>query len=435
MQLEWRKSMHFVLVSPHGAGIGLPFFLSGRLDVNFLVVHQNFPGQFRHVVHMLASHGHKVVALYQDEAFTPPGVEGIAYSLGRGNAADVHPLAQEFESKVLRGEAAAREALALRARGFVPDVILVHPGWGEALYLKNVFPESRMICLMEYFYRASGQDMGFDPEFPAPSFEDAARLQAKNANLLLAMEAMEAGVAATHWQAQTLPAWARERVRVIHEGIDTREVCPNAQASVVLPDRGVRLAAGDEVLTFVARDLEPVRGYHTFMRALPRIMAARPKVHVFIVGGDGTSYGARPASGSYKLRFLTEVAAHLDPQRVHFMGRVPRNVFLNLMQVSRCHVYLTYPFVLSWSMLEAMSAGALVVGSDTEPVREVIEDGVNGLLVDFFDHHTLADRVIEVLAEPQRFDALRERGRQTIVERYDLETICLPAYLRLFGCA
>lgn len=400
--------------------------------MNFLVVHQNFPGQFRHVVRTLVAHGHRVVALYQGDACALAGVEGVSYSLKRGNAVDVHPLAQEFESKVLRGEAAAHEALALRARGFVPDVILVHPGWGEALYLKAVYPESRMVCLMEYFYRAVGQDMGFDAEFPAPSFEDRARLQAKNANLLLAMEAMDIGVAATHWQAQTLPVWARERIRVIHEGVDTREVCPNPQASIVLPDRGVSLHAGDEVLTFVARDLEPVRGYHSFMRALPRIMAARPRAHIFIVGGDGVSYGAAPATGSYKLRYLSEVAAHLDPQRVHFMGRVPRNVFLSLMQISRCHVYLTYPFVLSWSMLEAMSAGALVVGSDTAPVREVIEDGVNGLLVDFFDPQALADRVSEVLAKSQHFDVLRDRGRQTIVQRYDLETVCLPAYLRLF---
>ncbi len=401
--------------------------------MNVLFVHQNFPAQFRHLALRLRTLGHRVVALHEPDAGLLEGVEGVVYRPARGNARQVHPLALEFETKVLRGEACALRAMELRRDGFVPQVIFVHPGWGEALYLREVFPEARLVCLMEYYYRARGQDLGFDPEFAAPSFEDCARLQTKNANLLLAMEAMDRGVSPTHWQASTLPAWAQARTAVIHEGIDTRSVCPDPEASVTLPERGVHVQAGDEVLTFVARNLEPLRGYHTFMRALPQIMAERPQAQVFIVGGDDVSYGARPAAGSYRDLYLREVARGLDPARVHFLDQVPRNVFLRLMQVSRCHVYLTYPFVLSWSMLEAMSAGALVVGSDTAPVREVIEDGVNGLLVDFFDSRALAGRVVEALAEPQRFSALRERGRQTIVERYDLEGVCLPAYLRLLG--
>lgn len=343
----------------------------------------------------------------------------------------MHPLAEEFESKAVRGEACALQALELRRQGFVPDVIFAHPGWGETLYLKEVFPEARLVCLMEYFYRADGQDLGFDPEFPPPSFEARARLQAKNANLLLAMESMDMGVAPTQWQASLLPEWARGKTRVLHEGIDTREVRPDPLAEVALPDRGVRVRAGDEVLTFVARNLEPVRGYHTFMRALPKILAERPHVQVFIVGGEGVSYGAKPSSGSYWQTYLQEVAADLDPARVHFLGQVPRQVFLRLMQVSRCHVYLTYPFVLSWSMLEAMSAGALVVGSDTAPVREVIADGQNGLLVDFFDARGLAEKVVKVLGNPQAFAAMAKRGRESVIQHFDLETVSLPGYCRI----
>lgn len=399
--------------------------------MDVLFVHQNFPAQFRHVASYFRTLGHRVMALHQRGAGSLEGVVSVPYVLERGNAAGVHPFAQEFESKVLRGEACAHRALDLRERGLSPNVVFAHPGWGEALYLKDVFPDGRLVCLTEFYYRPVGQDMGFDPEFPAPTFEDRARLLTKNANLLLAMEAMDVGIAATHWQASVLPIWAQAKTRVIHEGVDTAEVCPDSSAEISLPDRGIRVRAGDEVLTFVSRNLEPVRGFHTFMRALPAIMAARPRLQVFIVGGDGVSYGAPPPFGSYRKHYLAEVASGLDPARVHFMGQVPRHVFLRLMQVTRCHVFLTYPFVLSWSMLEAMSAGALVVGSDTAPVREVIEDGVNGVLTDFFDAGRLAEKVVEVLKTPRDYAAMAAAGRQTVVERYDLRGVSLPAYGKL----
>lgn len=396
--------------------------------MNILFVHQNFPGQFRHVAPYLARGGHQVVALGQADAPPLPGVRMVRYRLARGNAADVHPLAREFETKVLRAEACAEAATALKSQGFMPDVIFSHPGWGETMYLKAVFPQARLVCLMEFYYRARGQDMGFDPEFPMPGWRDEARLQAKNANLLLAMEAMDLGIAATPWQKQVLPEWARDKTEVLHEGVDTNEVAPDPAAEVFLPNRNVRVRPGDEVLTYVARNLEPVRGYHIFMRALPRILRLRPQARVFIVGGDGVSYGAAPQGKTYRQQYLDEVGQQLDPARVHFMGKVPRNVFLRLMQVTRCHAYLTYPFVLSWSMLEAMSAGAVVVGSDTAPVRDVIRHGENGLLTDFFDVDELAETVAEVLGRPQQYAQLGRAARQTVVEGYDLNRVCLPGY-------
>lgn len=397
--------------------------------MDVLFVHQNFPGQFRHVAPYLAQRGHRVAALRQDacpEAL--PGVQVLSYRVARGNAQGVHAWAREFETKVLRGEACAQQALRLKTQGFSPQVIFAHPGWGEALYLKAVFPQARLVCLMEFYYRVRGQDMGFDPEFPLPDWQDEARLQAKNANLLLAMEAMDHGIAATPWQRQVLPEWARAKTSVLHEGVDTDEVAPDATAEIQLPERGLRVRAGDEVLTFVARNLEPVRGYHILMRALPRILRQRPNAQVFIVGGEGVSYGAQPQGTTYRQKYLAEVARELDPRRVHFMGKVSRQVFIRLMQVSRCHVYLTYPFVLSWSALEAMSAGAVVLGSRTAPVLDVIRHGENGLLTDFFDVDSLADAASQVLAEPGRYADLRQAARRTIVENYDLRRVCLPAY-------
>ena len=181
------------------------------------------------------------------------------------------------------------------------------------------------------------------------------------------------------------------------------------------------------MITFVNRNLEPYRGYHSFLRALPAVLAARPKAQVVIVGGDGASYGAEPkAGGSWKQIFLAEVADRIDPGRVHFLGRVPYPSFLALMQVSRAHAYLTYPFVLSWSMLEAMSAGALVIGSCTAPVEEVIVDGRNGRLIDFFDIPGWSAALTEALSQPERFTALRAAARETVVARYDLRRHCLP---------
>ncbi|MEX0740631.1 MAG: glycosyltransferase family 4 protein [Pseudohongiella sp.] len=400
--------------------------------MKLLFVHQNFPGQFRFLAPALVGRGHQVVAISRKgNGGVLPGVELCHYDLARGNTAGIHVLASEWESKVLRGEACARVAEELRRRGFVPDLIIAHPGWGEALYLRDVFPQSPLICFAEFFYNAQGQEMGFDPEFPDADLHNMARLHTKNANLLLALEQMDAGISPTRWQASRHPQWAQQKIRVIHDGIDTDEMAPDPEARVTLPDYGLHLAPGDEVVTFVSRNLEPVRGYHIFMRALPEILRRRPNAVVFIVGGDSVSYGAPGTEGSYRGKYLQEVIAELDPKRVIFMGKVDYHVYRRLIQVSRCHVYLTYPFVLSWSMLEAMSAGALVVGSRTPPVTEVIEHERNGLLFDFFDIAGLTDTVTAALESPQDYASLRQQARETILQDYDLHSHCLPAQLAL----
>lgn len=394
-----------------------------------LFVHQNFPGQFVHVAPHFAAQGHRVVAIGQGKLPTLPGVQTYSYQPTQGNTPGVHRFAQEFETKAIRGEGCRQVALRLKEQGFKPDVIFAHPGWGETLFLKDVFPHAKLACYMEYYYRASGQDMGFDPEFGLPTLDDHAMLAAKNANLLLAMEAMDVGIAPTPWQKSLLPAWAQAKTRIIHEGIDTDICKPDPNATITLPDRGVTVRAGDEVLTFVARNLEPVRGYHIFMRALPKIMKERPNVKVFIVGGDGVSYGRKPESGSYRNQFLQEVAHELDPNRVFFMGKVPHAVFIKLMQITRCHIYLTYPFVLSWSVLEAMACGATVVASDTAPVRDVIEHGKTGWLVDFFDQKALAEQVVQVLGQPQESaNAMKQATRQRAVSRYEVSRNSVSAY-------
>ena len=397
--------------------------------MNLLFIHQNFPGQFKHLAPALANAGHDVRALAIDGAGLPQ-IPMVRYPIGRGSTRDIHPLAADFETKLIRGDACAAAAVRMRQSGYKPDVIVANPGWGESLFLKDVWPDAKLLALLEFFYAVRGLDVNFDAEFAANDIGNAARVRTKNANLLLTMDAMDWGITPTQFQHSTMPRAYRERISVVFDGIDTQIVRPNTAATITVD--GKTLRAGDEVLTFVNRNLEPYRGYHQFMRALPRILRERPDATVLIVGGDEVSYGPKAPEGhTWKQMFLDEVKADIDLNRVHFLGRIPYGAYLNVLQVSRCHVYLTYPFVLGWSCIEAMSAGCLVVGSATAPVEEVITHGKNGLLVDFFDHRALADRVIDALGQPLKYEHLRTAARAAAVERYDLAGICLPQQLRL----
>ena len=406
--------------------------------MRYLFVHQNFPGQFRHVATALAARGHEVIALGVNKTpETFPGVKHVLYAepIMKEPPHGNHPLAgamTEVDTKVMRGEAAARAMAQLQKEGFEPDVVVAHSGWGEAFFVKDVFPKAKFIVYAEYYYGTEGGDTGFDPEFTQPNLMSNERVHIKNTHLLHALSDCDLALTPTEFQKSRHPQWSQGRIRVIHEGIDTQRFKPDPKAIVQLQNAGVAMKPGDEVLTFVVRQMEPYRGYHIFMRALPLLQKLRPNMRAVIVGGDGTSYGAPPPKGkTWKNVFLSEVKAGLDMSRVHFVGRLPHATLTQLMQVSALHVYLTYPFVLSWSLLEAMSIGCLVLASDTAPVREVIEHGKNGLLTPFFDVDKLAHAAADALARGSELAPLREAARKTIVERYDLATRCLPAQVAL----
>ncbi|HEY1103191.1 MAG TPA: glycosyltransferase family 4 protein [Burkholderiaceae bacterium] len=406
--------------------------------MNVLFIHQNFPGQFKFLAPALVRQGHQVTALTLRQIAEPhwQGVRIVRYQLNRGSTPNIHPWVSDFEAKTIRAEACFRAALAMKAQGFTPDVIVAHPGWGESLFLKDVWPHAKLGMYCEFFYRPEGADVGFDPEFPATDPGSICRLRLKNLNNLLHFEAADAGISPTHWQASTFPTPFRDRITVIHDGIDTQAVRPNPAASLTLTTReGVQqtLTRGDEIVTFVNRNLEPYRGYHMFMRALPDILRRRPHARVLIVGDDGVSYGARPGDGkSWKEIFATEAQTRIssaDWERVAFLGKIPYPHFVSLLQLSTVHTYLTYPFVLSWSLLEAMSAGCAIVGSNTSPLHEAIRHDETGLLVEFFDVAALADTVCALLQDSVARARLGARARQFAQAHYDLENICLPAQL------
>lgn len=406
--------------------------------MKILFVHQNFPGQFKSLAPALAADpSHQVVALTMRK-MAPckwQGVQVLPYTAARETSRTVHPWVAELETKVIRGEACLQAALKLKKAGFVPDVVICHPGWGESLFLKDAWPRARMGMYCEFFYRNEGADVGFDPEFPSAAAYDASRVRVKNVNNLLHFETADAGLAPTEWQASTFPQPFRSRITVAHDGIDTRRIAPNEKVEMRLKtaEGTVSLGRSDEVVTFVARNLEPYRGYHTFMRALPQILAQRPNARVLIVGSNDTSYGAKPPGGKHwRDIFADEVRPRIQPadwSRVHFVGRLAYPDFVQLLQLSIVHVYLTYPFVLSWSLLEAMSAGCAIVASATAPVREAIEHGVSGRLVDFFDPAALAGEIAALLEDKEQRAVLGARARAVAIQRYDLQGVCLPRQL------
>ncbi len=395
--------------------------------MNVLFVHNNFPAQFKHLARFLAHQsGVQVAAIGARSARPMRDVRLVKYALPTIDLTAAHPFARRFELECHRAEQVTYALTTLRSSGFCPDVVVVHPGWGEAMPIRAIFPAARIIVYCEFFYGSTGRDVGFDPEFPTIGADGAVALHAKNAATLLAMADADAGLAPTQWQRSTFPAMLQDKITVLHEGIDTAAIRPDAAASLTLASGRV-LTAGDEVVTFVARNLEPLRGYHIFMRALPRIMRERPNAQVLVIGASGTSYGAPPPTGrTWRSIFFDEVAGEVDPARLHFAGHLAYPDYLRALQISSAHVYLTYPFVMSWSLLEAMSSGCLVIGSDTAPVREVLNPR-NGVLVPFFDTARVAEAVIDALARPEHYRPRRAEARATVVRQFDLHRQCLPA--------
>lgn len=385
-----------------------------------LFVHNNFPGQFLDLARTLVGRGVRCMAIGSNTASELPGVTLARGTNRQGSTPGMFPLAVRAEADLIRGYAAFEAARALKAQGFDPKVIIGHPGWGETVLLKEVFPDARLILFHEFYYAAHGLDIGFDPEFGAPPPATILAGTTKNAVQALALSQADVIVTPTTFQASTLPSAFRATARIIHEGVDVETASPGPPAPFEVPD-GPTILPGTPVITHVNRNLEALRGLHILLRALPRVQAEVPDVQTLIVGhAERRAYGGTAPDGkSWKEVSVESAGEGLDLSRVHFTGPLPRGRMIDALRLSTAHVYYTYPFVLSWSLAEAMACGAYVIGSDTAPVRDAVEDGVNGRLLPFFDVDALSQALIDACRAPEAAAALRVAARRTAVERFD----------------
>jgi glycosyltransferase involved in cell wall biosynthesis len=400
--------------------------------MKILFVHQNMPGQYRELVEWLAAQGdHEIMFLTQrKKAPKINGVKTVLYQAHHRPAKDAYGLSKVWEEAVGAGFGAVMAAQRLESEnGFRPDLVLGHTGWGELTFFKQIWPDVPILGFFEYFYRMEGGLVGFDPDEPV-SVHAPFTSHARNAVPFANIQTVDLGLVPTEWQKNTFPTSFHSKFYTCHDGIRTDRLGPDPAVSITLGRLEHPLTREDEIITYMARNMERVRGFHIFMRALPKILAERPNARVLAVGGDNTSYGRKSDHpGGLRGEMEAEVGHLIDWDRVHFLGQVSYEKYCQIIQLSRCHIALTMPFVMSWSLLEAMAMQATVVSSNVAPVREAITHGETGLLVDFFDHNALADQVVDVLANSNSYAHIGKAARAHVVGKYDFLTHCLPEHI------
>ncbi len=399
--------------------------------MRMLFVHNNFPGQYRRIIQHIAKNPQlnveiNVATLEKNEQRFK-AKRTFKFKPHREARKDIHPSLISTERAVIQGQALYGALLDNRNRGFKPDIILSHSGWGSNIFLRDMYPDAKLLTYFEWYYHTHGSDGEFLRKEPYTP-NDSMRIRMKNTPILQDLAAMDHGQCPTLFQHKQLPKIFQSNVSVLHDGVDTQYFQPNPKVKVQVGKH--TFTADDEVLTYVARGMEEYRGFPEFMRMVNILQKRKPNVHVVILGNDRVAYGSQRSDGKTWKEAMLEELPDLDLSRVHFMGLQPLEVLRGLFRITRAHIYLTVPFVLSWSMLEAMSTGTLVVGSDTEPVKELITDGENGVLVPFFEPETIAEKVCHILDNKAEYEPLKQKARETILQRYDVNDL-LPNYWQL----
>jgi glycosyltransferase involved in cell wall biosynthesis len=395
--------------------------------MRILFIHNNFPAQYRRIMTYLADRPKLGVEMYAATLDTnnqsTAVKKTVKFKPHREPRSDIHPSVTYTERSVIMGQALYGALMGSKKAGFKPDIILSHSGWGSSLFMKDLFPDAKLLSYFEWYYHSLNSDGLFLRDEPYDPNEQM-RIRMKNTPILHDLAAMDHGQSPTAFQRSKMPAIFQSNITQLHDGVDTKFFKPNPRARVKIGDH--TFTVEDEVITYVARGMEEYRGFPQFMEAVYKLQQIRPNLQVVILGNDRVAYGNKRSDGkSFKEAMLEKY--DFDMSRLHFMGLQPLKVFAQLMQITRAHVYLTVPFVLSWSMLEAMSAGALIVGSDTEPVRELITDGDNGVLVPFFDVDATVDKVCHIIDNKEEYEEMRKAARQTIVDNYAVKDL-LPKY-------
>tara|TARA_B100000427_G_scaffold217052_1_gene181260 strand:+ start:1100 stop:2353 length:1254 start_codon:yes stop_codon:yes gene_type:complete len=408
-----------------------------KKNKTIIFIHQNFPAQYKHLAPLLAKNENYDVHSISLADFTCEGVKHHKYILEKGNTKGIHPLAQEFEAKIIRANSLNNVAIKMKKDGIIADLIIAHPGWGETLFVKNVWPEAKVISYLEFFYYSNNADVDFDPEFEFDNEFLANKLSARNAPIVLDLYQSDHVVTPTEFQASLAPEIFSDKLEIIHEGIDTELLKRNDDIKIDV--NGNVLTNDNKIVLYIARNLEPYRGYHSFIRSIPDVLKEHPDAYILIVGGHDVSYGHKPPEGEkFSDIFFNETKDTLNKdqkdifeKQVLFLGWLDYEKLIRLMQICTTHVYLSYPFVLSWSLLESMSCESVIIGSNTKPVKEVIEHNKTGLLVDFFDYKEISNAISSVLSDPNGFEKIRESARKLIIDKFDLNKVSIPKYLDL----
>ena len=397
--------------------------------MNILFLHRNFPAQFRHIAAELAKDSNnQVVFITNNDKFQMQGVNKFVYKLKREVPENCHRYLKFYEESIIHAQSTAEVALALKNQGFNPDIIYGHT-WGQTMFMKDVFPDVPLLCYFEWFYNAQGADVGFEGRIP--DVDECAKLRCKNSHILVDLYTCDAGICPTNWQKSQFPEPFHNKIKVLHDGIDTDFCKPDNEAKILIKDKNLELTVKDEVITYATRGMEAYRGFPEFMRAAAILLKKRPNAHVVIAGEDRVCYGPQILGTTFKEMMLKELP-ELDMNRVHFVGGLPLNEYVNLLQISSVHVYLTYPFVLSWSVLDAMACGCCIVASNTPPVLEFMKDNHNALLFDFYNIAQQVEKVEYALDSQtnnkDKIQELRDNARKTIVDNYALKDL-LPKHI------
>jgi len=395
--------------------------------MHILFVHQNFPAQFGHIAEYLAQrHGFRCSFVSEKPAGRVGSIERIQYQIRSGATAANHYCSRTFENAIWHTHAVFE---ALKARPDIqPDLVVGHSGFGSTLFLRQLYP-CPIINYFEYFYRATNSDMDFRPDFPTQEI-DRLRAMARNAMILLDLENCDAGYSPMRWQRDRLPELFHDKVRVIFDGIDTQVWRPHTPEERVVA--GQLIPADRPIVTYVSRGFESMRGFDIFMKSAKKLYQRRPDVLFVVVGTDRIAYGGDDkVIGQKSFKDWVMARDIYEPSNFLFLGLVPPAELARLFCLSQLHIYLTVPFVLSWSLLNALACGTTVLASNTAPVREVIEPGRTGLLVDFFDIDRFAETADQVLADPAQYRPLGQAGAELVRQRYSLD-VCLPQMLQLY---